>query len=80
MIVFKTIEVDFYTNIVLSDYARRQLFRCRIWRYGERTLPSMRTALFLGFFTSDHRSRSGRSDVFKVPKIVKISYKQMHVE
>ena len=31
--------------------------RFRIWRYGERSVPSMRTASFLGFFTS-HRRRS----------------------
>ena len=29
--------------------------RSRIWRYGERSVPRMRTASFLGFFTSDRR-------------------------
>ena len=29
--------------------------RFRIWRYGERSVPRMRTASLLGFFTSDRR-------------------------
>ena len=29
--------------------------RFRIWRYGERSVSRMRTASFLGFFTSDRR-------------------------
>ena len=29
--------------------------RFRIWRYGERSVPRMRTESFLGFFTSDRR-------------------------
>ena len=63
--------VDFYTHVVattLEDSSSRR----RIWRYGERSFPSMRTASFRGFFTSGRRSRGRRSDLLQLP-IVKLA-------
>ena len=71
MIVKNRRRVDLYTHVVattLEDSSSRP----RIWRYGERSFPSMRTASFRGFFTSGRRSRGRRSDLLKLP-IVKLA-------
>ena len=44
----------------------------RIWRYGERSFPSMRTVSFRGFFTSGRRSRGRRSDLLKLPNFTPV--------
>ena len=75
MIAFKTSDgknrrrVDFYTHVVATT-PEDSFSRRRIWRYGERSFPSMRTASFRGFFTSGRRSRGRRSDLLKLPIII----------
>ena len=50
--------------------------RFRIWRYGERSVPRMRTASFLGFFTSDRRSSLLSTDhYYKISREFPIIYK-----
>ena len=56
-------KVDFYTNVVATTPQDRSS-RCRIWRYSERSFPSLRSPSFLSSFTFGRRSR-GRSDVLK---------------
>ena len=78
MVVFKISDwknrrkVDFYTNVVATT-AEDRSSRCRIWRYGENTFPSMRTASFLGMFTSGRRSRGRPSDLLKVPNAQRVA-------
>ena len=66
MIGFKTSvvkhreKVDFLPHVVATTPQDRSSC-CRISRYGESSFPSMRTASFLDFFTSGHRSRGHRS-------------------
>ena len=60
--------VDFYTHVVATapeDSSSRR----RIWRYGERSFPSMRTASFRGFFTSGRRGRGRRRDLLKLSNV-----------
>ena len=66
MIVKNRRRVDFYTRVVATT-PEDSSSRRRIWRYGERSFPSMRTASFRGFFTSGRRSRGRRSDLLKFP-------------
>ena len=66
MIVKNRRRVDFYTHVVATT-PEDSSSRRRIWRYGERSFPSMRTASFRGFFTSGRRSRGRRSDLLKLP-------------
>ena len=66
MIVKNRRGVDFYTHVVATT-PEDNSSRRRIWRYGERSFPSMRTASFRGFFTSGRRSRGRRSDLLKLP-------------
>ena len=68
MIVKNRRRVDFYTHVVATT-PEDSSSRRRIWRYGERSFPSMRTASFRGFFTSGRRSRGRRSDLLKLPNI-----------
>ena len=70
MIVKNSRRVDFYTH-VLATRSEDSSSRRRIWRYGERSFPSMRTASFRGFFTSGRRSRGRRSDLLKLPNVSK---------
>ena len=60
--------VDFYTHVVATTPEDSSSPR-RIWRYGERSFPSMRTASFRGFFTFGRRSRGRRRDLFKLPNV-----------
>ena len=62
MIVKNRRSVDFYTHVVATT-PEDSSSRRRIWRYGERSFPSMRTASFRGFFTSGRRSRGRRNDL-----------------
>ena len=66
MIVKNRRRVDFYTHVVATT-PEDSSSRRRIWRYGERSFPSMRTASIRGFFTSGRRSRGRRSDLLKLP-------------
>ena len=66
MIVKNRRRVDFYTHVVATT-PEDSSSRRRIWRYGERSFPSMRTASFRGFFTFGRRSRGRRSDLLKLP-------------
>ena len=66
MIVKNRRGVDFHTHVVATT-PEDSSSRRRIWRYGERSFPSMRTASFRGFFTSGRRSRGRRSDLLKLP-------------
>ena len=68
MIVKNRRRVDFYTHVVATT-PEDSSSRRRIWRYGERSFPSMRTASFRGFFTSGRRSRGRRSDLLKLPNL-----------
>ena len=43
--------------------------RYRIWRYGERSFPSMRSKSFLSSFTFGRRSRGRPTDFLKNPII-----------
>ena len=70
MIVKNRRRVDFYTHVVATT-PEDSSSRRRIWRYGERSFPSMRTASFRGFFTSGRR-RGRRSDLLKLPNEVVI--------
>ena len=65
MIVKNRRRVDFYTHVVATTPGDSSSRR-RIWRYGERSFPSMRTASFRGFFTSGRRSRGRRSDLLEL--------------
>ena len=69
MVVKNRRRVDFYTHVVATT-PEDSSSRRRIWRYGERSFPSMRTASFRGFFTSGRRSRGRRSDLLKLPIIL----------
>ena len=66
MIVKNRRRVDFYTHVVATT-PEDSSSRRRIWRYGERSFSSMRTASLRGFFTSGRRSRGRRSDLLKLP-------------
>ena len=66
MIVKNRRRVDFYTHVVATTPEDSSSPR-RIWRYGERSFPSMRIASFRGFFTFGRRSRGRRRDLFKLP-------------
>ena len=68
LIVKNRRKVEFYTHVVRTT-PQDKSSRCRIWRYDERSIPSMRTALFLGFFTSGRHSGGRRSDLLKVPNV-----------
>ena len=68
MIVKYRRRVEFYTHVVATTPEDSSSCR-RIWRYGERSFPSMRTASFWGFFTSGRHSRGRRSDLLKLPNI-----------
>ena len=58
-------KVDFLPHVVATTPQDR-CSCCRISHYGESSFPRMRTASFLDFFTSGHRSRGHRSDLLKV--------------
>ena len=66
MVVKNRRRVDFYTHVVATT-PEDSSSRRRIWRYGERSFPSMRTVSFRGFFTSGRRNRGRRSDLLKLP-------------
>ena len=68
MIVKNRRRVDFYTHVV-ANTPEDSSSRRRIWRYSERSFPSMRTALFWVIFTSDRRSRGRRGDLLKLRNI-----------
>ena len=58
---------DFLPHVVATTPQDRSSC-CRISRYGKSSFPRMRTASFLDFLTSGHRSRGHRSDLLKVSK------------
>ena len=70
MIVKNSRRVDFYTHVVATT-PKDSSSRRRIWRYGERSFSSMRTASLRGFLTSGRRSRGRRSDLLKLPITVR---------
>lgn len=71
MIVNNRRKVKFYTHVVATTLQDRSS-HCWIWCYSERSFPSLRTASFLGFFTSGCHSRGHSSNLVKVP-IVSVS-------
>ena len=81
MIVKNGRKVDFYTSVVATT-PEDSSSRRRIWRYSERSFPSMCTAPSRGFFTSGCHSRGRRSDLLKLPNknyfyVIFFTYKQI---
>ena len=68
MIDFKTSDfknrrkADFYTHVLVTMPQDRSP-HCRIWRYGERSFPRMRSASCFSSFTSGRRCIGRRSDL-----------------
>ena len=77
MIVKNRRRVDFYTHVVATT-PEDSSSRRRIWRYGERSFSSMRTASLRGFFTSGRRSRGRRSNLLKLPIVKTGSSLEQH--
>ena len=59
-------KVDFFTQVLVPQDRSP---RCRIWRFGESSFPSMRSKSFLSSFTSGRRCRGRPTDFLKNPII-----------
>ena len=58
-------KVEFYIHVVASTPLDKSS-RCKIWRNGERSFPSMRSTSFLALFNSGRRSGGHCNDLLKV--------------